>query len=166
MPALGFEICHDICWMLMCSFLSGSLSPYPCLNVCKVFQSSVRIFWLHTLGGILLHVEIAQMDKCHIVPISRRKCRIFPTTSASVASWLLVSQTMFRHDVMITTLRRHLWHLIWLIWRSRTDPLKSNNSWYLKEALKHWFGGGTLPYYSCRSAGTPLLWFKQCYNAP
>jgi hypothetical protein len=31
----------------------------------------------------MLHVKIA---KCRIVPVNRRKCRIFPTAFASVAS--------------------------------------------------------------------------------
>jgi hypothetical protein len=62
------------------------------------------------LGAIerMLHVKIAQLDKCRIVPLNCRKCRIFPTTFASVASWSLVSQMMFRHTAMSTTLRRHL----------------------------------------------------------
>ena len=73
---------------------------------------------------------------------------------------------MFRHDAMITTLRRHLWHLTWLIWERETSLLESNSSWHLKETLKHWFGGGRLPYYSCRSTGAPLPCFKERYNAP
>jgi hypothetical protein len=56
----------------------------------------------------VLHIKIAQLDKVFHVPLNCRKCRIFPTTFASVASWSLVSQMMFRHIAVIMTLRRHL----------------------------------------------------------
>jgi hypothetical protein len=38
MPALGFEICHDIGWMFVCSFCQVLQVKTLASNVCKVLQ--------------------------------------------------------------------------------------------------------------------------------
>ena len=114
----------------------------------------------------MLHVKITQLDKCHM----------FLSIVVSVATSFQLSQVSqvgykcrkWCSDILPwkMTLRRHLKHLMCLIWRRRTGLLKSNNSWHLKRALKQRFWGGALPYINPRSAGSPLQGFRECYNAP
>jgi hypothetical protein len=48
-------------------------------------EATSHPIWRDVMMEELLHVKIAQLDKCRIVPLNFRKCRIFPTTFASVA---------------------------------------------------------------------------------
>jgi hypothetical protein len=70
MPALGFEICRDICWMFVCSFRQVlrvyTLARMSTKYFSYQFLSSNFILW----GGNLLHIKITHFDSVTSVVIT------------------------------------------------------------------------------------------------
>ena len=116
-------------WLDVCVQLpSGSPSLNPCLNIYKVLQPSVRIFWLHTLGGILLHIKITQLDKCHICLSLVASVATPLRLVANVASWLQgvvnVVESCYHNDDTKEALETS--HVLGL--KEETSSLRSNIS--------------------------------------
>jgi hypothetical protein len=105
----------------------------------SVFCGSSNILIASTSRSLVLHVNITQLDKCHM----------FLSTVVSVACLLQLSQVSHvvhkcrkhqtNHTAMMKTLRRHLEYLRHLIWRRGNDLLKSRIFFHLKGALKQGF---------------------------
>ena len=118
MPALGFEICHDIGWMFVCSF-RRVLRVYTLAWTSTKYFSHQSASSDYILWGAFCYTskslnQISVAYASHVSQVSQ--------------SWLQVLQILFGHTSIMMTLRRHLKHLMHLVWGRRTGSLESNNS--------------------------------------
>jgi hypothetical protein len=82
MPALGFEICHDTCWMFVCSFCQV-------LRVYTLAWTSTKYFsYQLASSNFILWGAFCYTSKL----LSWIKCRMFLSIVVSVASSLQLSQ--------------------------------------------------------------------------
>jgi hypothetical protein len=130
---LGFEICHNICLMVVCIFFR-----FICVHTLsrKSLQSTsvIIVFELHTLGGNLLHLKITHFDSVASVII---------TSVASVKIIRLPCCLCRASNDITKTLKKPER----LVWKKRNHLTESTNLFPLKELLKIGFWRGELPYH-------------------
>jgi hypothetical protein len=78
---LGFETCHNIFWMFVCSFYQVLNVHTLALNICKVFQPSFSLLTSHFRGHSVTH----EIFTPRYLTLSVVKCRI--SVSYNLTPW-------------------------------------------------------------------------------
>ena len=95
-PALGFEICHDICWMFMCSFHQVlqvyTLACESINHFSYQFKSSNFILW----GAICYTSNLLTLIVLKVSSLQRLQVSHFADKVTSVACFSQVSQVCQR----------------------------------------------------------------------
>ena len=168
-PALGFEICHDICWMFVCSFRQVlrvyTLAWMSTKYFSYQFLSSNFILW----GAICYTSKLLTLIVSQVSSLQRLQVSHFAHKVASVMCCSQVSQeSMFPwclcrdHNDMRRTLETpqtsDLEEEKWVNRLANLFPYESTS--------KTEFWRGALPLTLSRSAGAPPYTVRDRYNTP